>query len=119
MICGWVAFTWYASQNASWAIFQLAWITFATWACLKRWSRFHTSNWSTISPRNSCSDSVLSGLGLMKTNPAHSPTCASGRWNSSASTWGKSQSAGMSLRSPSSFQAKPWNGQRISEHRPE
>ena len=34
MIWGWVAFTWYASQNASWTIFQLAWITLATWACL-------------------------------------------------------------------------------------
>ena len=32
-ICGWVALTWNASQNASWAIFQLARITFATWAC--------------------------------------------------------------------------------------
>ena len=26
-ICGWVALTWNASQNASWAIFQLALIT--------------------------------------------------------------------------------------------
>ncbi len=31
-ICGWVAFTWYASQNASWAIFQLALMMRDTWA---------------------------------------------------------------------------------------
>ena len=34
MICGWVAFTWNASQNASCAIFQFALMTLATWASL-------------------------------------------------------------------------------------
>ena len=54
----------------------------------------------------------------MNTNPSHVPTLTSGRWKRSAVTCGRSQWAGTSCRLPSRCQAKPWNGQRISEQLP-
>ena len=54
----------------------------------------------------------------MNTKPAHVPTFTSGKPKVSGVTWGRSQGAGTSFRLPSVFQAKPWNGQRISSHQP-